>query len=105
MTTAEEAHKAAIRQFGCLLCGSNQVELHHIKRDPRTGQSLGMSMKGDYLTLIPLCFDHHWNGKRQTHPFKPIGSKEFERLYGNELDLLALTFERLGIPYPWDQAS
>jgi hypothetical protein len=30
-----------------------------------------------------------------------MGSKEFEARYGNELDLLALVYERLGVAYPW----
>ena len=65
--------------MGCLACkrihGSHEagsVELHHL----RTG---GWG-KGSYLTLIPLCVEHH-RGKFGVHG---MGTKAFDAHYGDE---------------------
>ena len=78
MTAAERQHKAALVALGCLAClrvhGPHQpgdVELHHL----RTG---GWG-KGDYLTLIPLCFEHH-RGNAGIHG---LGTKAFDAHYGD----------------------
>ena len=34
-----------------------------------------------------------------------MGSREFERIYGNELELLERTYELLGIPYPFARTA
>ena len=88
MTKAERAHKAKLVELGCMACrrihGPHQpgpVELHHL----RTG---GWG-KGDYRTLIPLCFHHHrgWLGVHT------LGTKGFDAhwcLHGfTQADLLA----------------
>jgi len=100
---ADIEHMGRVKSLPCIVCdmrGEAQTspsEAHHIKRDPITGQPLGASQKGDAWTTIPLCSGrHHWNGVH-VH----MGSKEFEARYGNELDLLALVYERLGVAYPW----
>jgi len=77
MTKAEKAHKAALAESPCVICvmlhgpheGGN-VTLHHL----RTG---GWG-KGDYRTLIPLCFNHH-QGKDGIHT---LGTKAWERKFG-----------------------
>lgn len=106
---AEIEHMGRVKSLPCIVCtlrGERQAtgtDAHHIKRDPLTGKSLGGSQKGDGFTTIPLCKNHHWNGCEQKPPFRPIGSKEFERRYGSELDLLVRTYKRLGIPYPFPE--
>ena len=78
MTKDEAAHKARLVAMGCVACrrihGPHEpgaVELHHL----RTG---GWG-KGDYLTLIPLCFEHH-RGKFGIHG---MGTKAFDAHYGD----------------------
>ena len=84
MTKAEQQHKAKLVLMGCLACkrihGPHEpgsVELHHL----RTG---GWG-KGSYLTLIPLCFEHH-RGALGVHG---MGTKAFDAYYGD-----AAIFER-----------
>jgi hypothetical protein len=60
------------------------------------GSTLGGQKAGDDRT-IPLCWNHHWNGKRQTHPYGPISLEEFEALHGSELDLLEAVNRMLGV--------
>lgn len=102
-TLAETFHMGLVKSLPCCVCeqlGLSQMgptDCHHIKRDPITGLSLGAGQKGSGFTTIPLCsIRHHWNGVN-VH----MGSKKFEREYGNELDLLAYTYKRLAIPYPF----
>jgi hypothetical protein len=84
----------------CELCGEQQTsvtEAHHIHRNPETGQPIGASERVDGFATLPLCQKkHHWNSV-----FVHMGSRKFERRFGNELYLLALTYERLGLSYPW----
>jgi hypothetical protein len=91
MNKAEKQHKAALAEMPCAICvrihgphpGGN-VELHHL----RTG---GWG-KGDYLTLIPLCYHHH-QGAKGIHT---MGTKAWERHFDvSQHDLLAETIEAL----------
>ena len=91
MTNAEAAHKAALVGIGCILChrlnlGPTPPELHHL----RTG---GWG-KGDYKTLMPLCYHHH-RGIMGVHG---MGTKAFERFYGvSQRELLAQSLEMIGV--------
>ena len=101
MTKAEAAHKAALVALGCVACRRihgphvpGEVHLHHL----RTG---GWG-KGDYLTLIPLCFEHH----QGRHGIHEMGTKAFDRHYGDrgiypnaftQADLLADALELTGV--------
>ncbi len=84
MTNDERRHKDALAQIGCMVCrrihGPHEpgpVELHHL----RTG---GWG-KGGYLTLIPLCYEHH-RGASGVHG---LGTKGFAKHYGfTQADLL-----------------
>lgn len=84
MTKDEKAHKAALAELGCVLCRRlfpwlepGEVELHHL----RTG---GWG-KGDYKTLIPLCYRHH-RGEDGIHT---LGTKAWASHYGiTQADLL-----------------
>lgn len=81
---AEKAHKAALVALGCAACfrlhGPHEpgpVELHHYR-----GDGWG---KGDYMTLIPLCVEHH-RGATGVHG---LGVKGFAKHYGfDQKDLL-----------------
>jgi hypothetical protein len=83
-TAAIEAeHKAALVGLGCMVCRrlfnitDSQVELHH-RREGGWG-------KGDYTTLIPLCYEHH-RGDSGVHG---MGTKGFAKHYGfTQQDLL-----------------
>ena len=85
MTKAERAHKDLLAQLGCMAClrvfGQHEpapVELHHL----RTG---GWG-RGGYLTLIPLCAEHH-RGDTGIHG---MGTKAFDQHYQfTQADLLA----------------
>ena len=75
MTKAEQIHKGKLAEAGCMICRTfgitdSPVELHHLR-------SSGWG-KGDYTTLIPLCYEHH-RGNAGIHG---MGTKAFERHYG-----------------------
>lgn len=91
MTKDEKRHKARLAEMACLICeriyGQHQggnVELHHLRS--------GGWGKGDYRTLIPLCFNHH----RGAEGIHTLGTKAWERTFDvSQNDLLAMTMERL----------
>jgi len=91
MTLAEKKHKTAVAELGCAVCrrlgyGQTPSELHH-KRGGRGGWG-----KGDYMTLIPLCPEHH-RGATGVHG---LGTRGFAKHYGfDEADLLADTLALL----------
>jgi Recombination enhancement, RecA-dependent nuclease len=89
MTKDEKAHKAALVEMGCIICErqgnpGTPPQLHHL----RTG---GWG-KGDYKTLIPLCYYHH-QGYLGIHT---MGTKAWERHFGvTQRELLNNVLERL----------
>jgi hypothetical protein len=83
MTLDEKRHKSALAELGCMLCRrlygikDGPVELHHLRE--------GGWGKGDYKTLIPLCYEHH-RGQAGVHG---MGTKAFAAFYGvSQRDLL-----------------
>ncbi len=84
MTKAEKSHKQALTEIGCIICRKeygitdSPVQLHHLRS--------GGWGKGDYTTLIPLCWEHHL-GDTGIHG---MGTKAFERRYGTQSDMLIL---------------
>lgn len=84
MTRHERQHKEFLASMGCQVCARiyprhepGPVELHHLR-----GGGWG---KGSYMTLIPLCVEHH-RGNTGVHG---MGTKGFERHYGfSQADLL-----------------
>ncbi len=89
MTRDERDYKNRLAELGCMACRrlhpglpSAPVELHHYR-----GGGWG---KGDYLTLIPMCHEHH-QGRTGIHG---LGVKAFDRTYPfTQLDLLNDTRE------------
>lgn len=92
MTKQEKQHKENLARLGCAVCWAihgphdpGPVELHHL----RTG---GWG-KGDYKTLIPLCFEHHRGGSG----VHGLGTKGFARHYGfGQDELLSWTLQQIG---------
>jgi hypothetical protein len=92
MKKAEKMHKNKLAQMGCAVCfriyephEPGPVQLHHQRR------GMGGWGKGGYLTLIPLCQEHH-TGKTGVHG---LGTKAFEDYYGfTEAELLAQTLRK-----------
>lgn len=91
MSNDEKRHKAAVASLGCAVCwrlygphDPGPVELHHL----RTG---GWG-KGNYLTLVGLCVEHH-RGATGVHG---LGTKGFAKHYGfDQQDLLDWVLEQL----------
>lgn len=83
-TTAERRHMSRVAQLPCACCGAHGVHVHHI----REGQ--GMSQRASNWLTVPLCPDCH------TGPNGIHGNKSLLRIQKlDELDLLAMTIERL----------
>ena len=86
MTKAEKAHKSRLAEMGCLVCSrffgvtDSPVELHHMRK--------GGWGRGDYTTLIPICYTHH----RGTQGIHTLGTKAWERLFGAQEDYLQEAF-------------
>lgn len=86
MTTAsEKSYMGRVAALGCIIpdCGSPAV-LHH----PRF--CCGMSQRASNFLVIPLCPEHH-AGELSIHK----SPRQFEKLFGSEVDLLAETIRRL----------
>ena len=84
-TELERQHMGLVAELGCLLC-SSPAEVHHI----REGQ--GMSQRASNWLTVPLCPEHH-RGSSGLHGLGERGFATRHRL--GELDLLAMTLERL----------
>lgn len=93
MTKDEKQYKAKLADMACVICerihgqhAGGFVELHHL----RTG---GWG-RGDFRTLIPLCYEHH-RGNTGIHG---LGTKAWERAYDiSQRDLLELVQERMAL--------
>ena len=93
MTKTEKQHKAALVELGCMACrriygphSPGPVELHH-RRSGGWG-------KGSFMTLIPLCHNHH-QGAEGIHTY---GVKAWERKNGfTQQDLLDDALQLLGV--------
>lgn len=84
-TKAQRAYMDRVAQLGCLLC-RQPAQLHHVR------EGAGMAQKSSNWLVVPLCPSHH-TGSDGIHGLSP---RMFERRHGlSELDLLALTTERL----------
>lgn len=84
MSNASKRHMGKVAQLPCCVCGAHGVHVHHI----REGQ--GMSQRASDFLTVPLCPDCH------TGPNGIHGNKSLMRIKKlEELDLLAITIERL----------
>jgi hypothetical protein len=64
------------QQLQCLICGSNEVELHHIKRSSTD--------KKNHKQLLPLCREHHTGSSISPHGAK----KQFFEIYPFESQVI-----------------
>jgi hypothetical protein len=55
-TIKSKKHLMYVAQFSCLICGSDSVQVAHIRHLP--SGNIGMSRKSDQYT-VPLCFKCH----------------------------------------------
>lgn len=71
-----------LRQLGCVACSKKGIfsepVIHHIRR------FTGVGLRPSHDKTIPLCPQHHNMGNESIH----LNKKKFEKLFGNELDLL-----------------
>jgi|SRR5580765_3542576 len=92
-TAAEKRHMGRVAALGCILCdhlslGATPAQVHHIR------EGRGASQRASNFLTVPLCPEHH-QGNTGLHG---LGTNAFERTYKlSELDLLAMTIERLGV--------
>jgi hypothetical protein len=92
MNAIEKAHASRVAALGCALCfvlgrpnQHSKTDLHH----PREGQ--GMAQRAPHMLVFGLCHEPCHQGKTGLH-----GDKSLLRIAKvNELDLLAVTLERL----------
>ena len=84
-TVKEKRHLSRIAELGCIVC-CGPANVHHI----REGQ--GMGIRASHFLTIPLCREHH-QGDFSIHNSR----REFQNIYGDELDLLAQTIEMLSL--------
>jgi hypothetical protein len=92
-TKAEAEHLQRVTELPCCVPGCyHQVQAHHILRVGR---------RISHWHTIPLCFDHHQAQSRLPYGFAVHkGTKEFEKRFGTQWEMLERTCETLGIPYP-----
>lgn len=84
-TAAESRHLDRLARMGCVLCGSQPVEVHHILEGRIKGRKSG------HWTAIPLCPDCHRGSNNGIH-----GRQAMLRIRKiTELELLAETLEHL----------
>ena len=96
LTEAErKARFQAIAELGCCVCmregnGPTPPEIHHLL----TGRT-GFRRSHDDRTIGLCPYHHRWGPNSQA---VHAGKKSFELLHGTELELLAWTNARLGLP-------
>jgi len=78
MTIATKRHLNLVAGLGCIIC-RNEACCHHI----RAGQ--GMAQKSSDYECLPLCWNHHQGPEGIHH----LGTKRWQKIYGDERDLLA----------------
>jgi len=75
-TKAQRERWARIAELGCVICGSNQTEIHHALT--------GAGGRKNHDLVLPLCYNHH----RGSHGIHTLGRKRWVYHYGTEKELL-----------------
>jgi hypothetical protein len=88
-TKAEKEIMAKIADLGCIICGNNLVELHHITT------LRGFGGRSKHNQILPLCFLHHRGGQRGVALHE--GVKTWEDIHGTQESLLEKVNEQLGL--------
>lgn len=86
-TVEEKKHLARVAQLPCCVCRFEEVELHHIRH------GLGLSQRASHYDTLPICFRHH----RGADGIHTLGTRKWERLYGEQTEHLKRTREQLGL--------
>ena len=91
-TKAEKAHLDAVAALGCWICSKagypdTPAEINHVRTYG------GRRIKRNHLLVLPLCPFHHRTGPHG-HAFH-AGSREWQRRYGTETQLLAEVYTAL----------
>jgi hypothetical protein len=91
-TKAEKAHMAKVAALGCQAClkigyEDTPCEIHHVREGAGAGQ------RSSHYRVIGLCHSHHRTGPDSFHGHRNI----FIAQFGNELDLLELVNNQVGI--------
>lgn len=89
-TKAEKIHMGKVADLGCIICGNNQVVIHHI-----TTLRKGYGSKSSNYQVLPLCVRHH-DAKIKGESIHE-GVKEWEKKYGTQIELLEQVYKRLGV--------
>jgi hypothetical protein len=91
VSSASRRHLGRVAALGCVLCDhlcepGTPAEVHHIR------DGVGAAQRASDWLTVPLCPEHH-RGASGVHG---LGTKGFYARYRlSELDLLAMTIERL----------
>ncbi len=84
-TKAEDNYHDKVASLGCIVPGCHSpANIHHIRTE------CGTAMRSSHYLVIPLCKECH-QGSFSIHGSK----RQFEAIYGSELDLLAETISRM----------
>ena len=84
-TRAEKDYHNLVASVGCIIPDCNEAaNVHHIRAEQ------GIAMRSSHYLVIPLCKEHH-QGSFSIHNSK----RQFEAIYGSELNLLAETICKL----------
>jgi len=84
MRNADKAHMSRVAELSCANCGTEPVELHHVR------EGVGMAQRNSNFLVIPLCPSCH-RGSKGIHGDRTaflLGKKD-------EMSMLADTIERL----------
>ena len=78
-TAEQQRYHDQVRDLGCLICGQ-PAAIHHVR------EGLGMGQAVDHDRVLPLCYSHH-QGEELGDISLHGNTKEFEEMYGTEIEL------------------
>ena len=81
-------HMGRVKALGCIVCrnlsrGHVDCHVHHLKRDPITGEHYGLGQRAPDEFTIGLCPSHHQEGPDAFH----TNTREFQVRFGTEAEL------------------
>lgn len=92
MSNAGKRHMHRVRELACVLCEHLGMRQEHITEAHHIREGQGAAQKADDMLTCALCEEHH-RGASGVHG---LGKRGFFAKYKiEELDLLAMTLERL----------
>ncbi len=93
-TKEEKEFLSKVAQLGCVVCrnlgfGDSPAEIHHIRH------GMGTAMRNDHFHILPLCPEHHRNGKCGVAFHS--GQAQWEKKYGSEMTLYQQVLEEIKV--------